>query len=34
MRASYLPQCREQERVVLACIMAATTSTAAKQCDR
>ncbi len=34
MRGAYVAQCREQDRAVINCIMAATTSAAVKQCDR
>jgi hypothetical protein len=34
MRASYVAPCREQDRSIITCIIAATTSAAIKQCDR
>lgn len=34
LHESHLARCREQDRVVIACIMAATTSAAVKECDR
>ena len=34
MRSAYVAPCREQDRAIVTCVMAATTSAAVKQCDR
>ena len=33
MRGSYTPRCRQQPRGVITCILAATTTSAARDCD-